>query len=189
MQLIRLVRPSAGTSPESSHPEMGIDPAVHTEPPAFTDTRHGTLYKKGQTSGKGKRRDATVRSQLSTVRSSARTRARAAWPVPINTPWCRRKQPELWNSGELLGSVRAVFSQPLVVFVVVVVVVFLSSLLWLIVYVALHEVAWCMAAWCTLDALRRQQFHVTPAMSALRGVNISIYLRMYIYIYKLAIKS
>ena len=64
--------------------------------------------------------------------------------------------------GELLGSVRAAFSQPLVVFVVV----FLSSLLWLIVYVALHEVAWCMVVWCTQNAPRRQQFHMALAISA-----------------------
>ena len=31
-------------------------------------------------------------------------------------------------------------------------------------YVALHEVTWCMVVWCTQNAPRRQQFHVAPAM-------------------------
>ena len=35
-------------------------------------------------------------------------------------------------------------------------------------YVALHEVTWCMVvAWCTQNAPRRQRFHVAPAVSAL----------------------
>ena len=34
-------------------------------------------------------------------------------------------------------------------------------------YVALHEMTWCMFVWCTQNALRRQQFHVAPAMPAL----------------------
>ena len=34
-------------------------------------------------------------------------------------------------------------------------------------YVALHEVTWCMVVRCTQNALRQQQFHVAPAMPAL----------------------
>ena len=33
-------------------------------------------------------------------------------------------------------------------------------------YVALHEVTWCMAVWCTHNAPRQQQWHVAPAMWA-----------------------
>ena len=34
-------------------------------------------------------------------------------------------------------------------------------------YLALHEVKWCMVVWRTQNAPRRQQFLVAPAMSAL----------------------
>ena len=35
-------------------------------------------------------------------------------------------------------------------------------------YVALHEVTWCMVVWYTQNAPRWQQFHVAPAMPALK---------------------
>ena len=34
-------------------------------------------------------------------------------------------------------------------------------------YVALCEASRCMVVWCPRNMLRRQQFHITPAMSAL----------------------
>ena len=35
-------------------------------------------------------------------------------------------------------------------------------------YVALHEVRWCMVVWCTQNVSTWQQFHVVPAMPALQ---------------------
>ena len=45
-------------------------------------------------------------------------------------------------------------------------------------YVALHEVTWCMAVWCTQNAPRRQQFHVAPAMPALEVHHFGGYSKM-----------
>ena len=45
-------------------------------------------------------------------------------------------------------------------------------------HAALHEVTWSMVVWCTQNALRRQQFHVAPAMLALYIYHFGGYLKM-----------
>ena len=45
-------------------------------------------------------------------------------------------------------------------------------------YVALHEVTWCMFVWRAQNTLRRQQFHVAPAMPALYVHHFSGYQKM-----------